>query len=60
MSTHTQERTFLTVAEAADRLGVHPATVRRAIANGSLEAIQLRSHGAIRIPLAALTPQEPT
>jgi excisionase family DNA binding protein len=42
---------FLTVAEAADLLGVNHQTVRRKIAQGELPAVQLGGPGShIRIP----------
>jgi excisionase family DNA binding protein len=42
---------FLTVAQAADRLGVTHQTVRRKIAQGELPAVQLGGPGShIRIP----------
>jgi excisionase family DNA binding protein len=45
---------FLTVAEAADLLGVNHQTVRRKIAQGELPAVQLGGPGShIRIPRAA-------
>jgi excisionase family DNA binding protein len=47
---------FLTVAEAADLLGVNHQTVRRKIREGELPAVQLGGRGSnIRIPSEALT-----
>jgi excisionase family DNA binding protein len=46
---------FLTVAEAADLLGVNHQTVRRKIREGELPAVQLGGPGShIRIPRDAL------
>jgi excisionase family DNA binding protein len=47
---------LMTIDEAAMQLRVHPATVRRRIASGELEAVRLgRGDGrSIRIPSRAL------
>jgi excisionase family DNA binding protein len=46
---------FLTVAEAADLLGVHHMTLRRKVWAGEIPATQLGGpHSPIRIPRAAL------
>jgi excisionase family DNA binding protein len=51
MVTETAHEDFLTVAEAADLLGVHQNTVRRKIAEGNIPAVQLGGAGShIRIP----------
>jgi excisionase family DNA binding protein len=48
-------RDFLTVAEAADLLGVKHQTIRRKIRAGELPAVQLGGRGShIRVPRAAL------
>jgi excisionase family DNA binding protein len=54
-------RTHLSVRETAAMLGVHPDTVRRRIADGSLAALQPGGPGtAVRVPAAALeTPAHP-
>jgi excisionase family DNA binding protein len=45
------EQEFLTVAQAADLLGVNHQTVRRKIAESELPAVQLGGRGShIRIP----------
>lgn len=43
---------FITIADAAARLGVSEKTIRRWIAAGRLAAVRMGSH--IRIPLGAL------
>ena len=45
---------YVTVAEAADRLGISPSSVYRAIDSGHLPAVQLRRAGALRIPRDAI------
>ncbi len=61
MTTAVHPRPYVTVAEAAEQLGVSEATVRRAVRDGALPVVQLRgSRGAVRIPAAALEPKETT
>jgi excisionase family DNA binding protein len=43
---------LLTIAQAADRLGCHPSTIRRYILSGDLKAIQFKKFGTIRIESA--------
>jgi excisionase family DNA binding protein len=43
----TEERIY-TVAEVAERLRVHPKTVRKMIADGDLDAFSVRSEYRIR------------
>jgi excisionase family DNA binding protein len=43
---------LLTIAQAADRLGCHPSTIRRYILSGDLIAIQFKKFGTIRIESA--------
>jgi excisionase family DNA binding protein len=51
----TDSPTFLSVAEAALRLGVGAATVRRWVASGHLGAIQpAGEQGVVRIPVDEL------
>ncbi len=52
-----EDTTYLTAAQAADRLGISLRTVRRRIADGSL--ISVKIGGAVRIPASALQPPEP-
>jgi excisionase family DNA binding protein len=49
MSTYTRDRELLHVKEAADVLGVHESTIRRAIQSGELRALTLGAHGRYRI-----------
>lgn len=50
MLTTANRRSLLTVKEVASRLGLHPMTVRRMIADGRLPAVQLGGHGtSIRV-----------
>jgi excisionase family DNA binding protein len=50
-----QEREYLSISEAALKLGVSAPTIRRKIATGELPAVQLGGPGSsIRIPTAAL------
>ncbi len=52
-----EDTTYLTAAQAADRLGISLRTVRRRIADGSLVSVKIG--GAVRIPASALQPPEP-
>jgi len=52
MQTDQTEKRALTAFEAADQLGVHVLTVRRAIARGELRAVRVGR--AVRIPVKAL------
>ena len=55
MSTAVYESELLTVAEAADMLGVSRITVRRRIRDGTLPAVQLGGAGhALRVSRVAL------
>ena len=55
MSTSMHERDYLSIAEVADQLGVHPNTIRNKIAGGELPATQLGGPGSsIRIPAEAV------
>jgi excisionase family DNA binding protein len=53
----TQRREFLSVQEVAARLNVHPETIRRKIAEGSIPAVRLGDarNASLRIPAEALT-----
>jgi excisionase family DNA binding protein len=51
---HREPRQFLTVKRAADITDCHPATVRRAIERGELDAVRLGRRGSYRIRPAAL------
>jgi excisionase family DNA binding protein len=48
------EPEFLTVSEVAARLRVSAPTVYRCVHDGTLPAVRLSEHGAIRIPCRAL------
>ena len=48
------EPSFLSVAEAARTLGLSEDTIYRRVADGSLPALRLTAHGAIRIPRTAV------
>jgi excisionase family DNA binding protein len=49
------ERDYLSIAEVADQLGVHPNTIRNKIAAGELPAARLGGRGSsIRIPTEAV------
>jgi len=50
----TPEPAFLSVAEAAQTLGLSETTVRRRVVDGSLPCLRLSEHGAIRIPRTAI------
>jgi excisionase family DNA binding protein len=52
-----EDTTYLTAAQAADRLGISLRTVRRRIADGSLPSVRIG--GAVRIPASALAPPQP-
>ncbi len=49
-----EDTTYLTAAQAADRLGISLRTVRRRIADGSLPSVKIGS--AVRVPASALAP----
>jgi excisionase family DNA binding protein len=49
-----QPNELLHVKEAAAELGVHPATLRRHIAEGDLEAVRLGRTGRYRVSRRAL------
>ena len=53
-----ENRRYLTPAEAAAELGVSKSTVYRAVSGGSLPAVRLVPLGALRIPAAAIEPEE--
>jgi len=64
MLTDASRRELVTVKEAAQRLRLHPQTVRRMIDDGRIPAAQLGGSGcAIRIPDVVVqrlvTPKEP-
>jgi excisionase family DNA binding protein len=50
---------WLTVTEAADLLGVHPATVRRAAARGDLDHLRVGRRLLIARPTTAAHPSAP-
>jgi excisionase family DNA binding protein len=50
----TNERELLHVREAAREVGVHEATIRRAIRSGELPAVTLGEHGRYRVRRADL------
>jgi excisionase family DNA binding protein len=53
--TDAEPRALLTVDEAAQRLRVHPMTIRRMIRDGRIAAVQLGGpHAPIRIPIDPL------
>lgn len=52
-----EDTTYLTAAQAADRLGISLRTVRRRIADGSLPSVRIG--GAVRVPASALAPPQP-
>ncbi len=54
LSMTTPEPAFLSVAEAAQTLGLSETTVRRRVVDGSLPCLRLSEHGAIRIPRTAI------
>jgi excisionase family DNA binding protein len=54
MQTNALDKRLLQVKEAASELGVHEATVRRAIAAGELEAVRLGPRGRYRVTTDAL------
>jgi excisionase family DNA binding protein len=51
-------RDWLNAKEVALVLGVSTSAVYRAVANGTLPALRLAEHGAIRIHRSALNPKE--
>lgn len=55
----TIQSEYLSVAEAARLLDLSEATVYRAVWRGDVPVVRLSENGAIRIPRAALEPQEP-
>ena len=54
MSTHTRDKQYLHVKEAAAELDVHPSTIRRHIHAGELEAVRLGHGGRYRVSREAL------
>lgn len=50
------EQTFLTIIEFAEKLKVHPNTIRRAIKSGRLSAVRIGSgkRATYRIPLSEI------
>ncbi len=56
----TTETAYLSVAEAAQLLGLSEDTVYRRVWDGSLPVLRLSERGALRIPRAALEPKEET
>lgn len=48
------ERKVVTISEAASMLAVTPLTIRRAIKNGKIKAIQMQQNGRYRIPVEEL------
>ncbi len=44
VTTPAPAQTYETITQAAQRLGVHPRTVRRRIASGVLPAVRLGGH----------------
>ena len=60
MSTPANTCAYLSVGEVARKLRVSEATVRRAVADGSLPSVQLRARGLVRIPETALSPPKET
>jgi excisionase family DNA binding protein len=54
LTVSTIETEYLSFAEAADLLRLHPLTVYRRVWDGSLASVCLSEHGAIRIPREAI------
>jgi excisionase family DNA binding protein len=54
MYSQTHEREWLAPKEVAYRLGVHVASIYRAVESGRLPSLRLSNTGAIRIPASAL------
>jgi excisionase family DNA binding protein len=50
----TTEAEYLSVAETAELLRLHPLTVYRRVWDGSLPSVRLSEHGAIGIPRDAI------
>ena len=48
---HTMGRKVVTIKEAAELLGLHVDTIRRALNSGSLKGFQLNGKGSWRIPM---------
>jgi excisionase family DNA binding protein len=57
MDTGMEASEYPAVKEAAQKLGLTPATVYRLVAAGNIPALQLCDRGAIRIPRSAVEPQ---
>jgi excisionase family DNA binding protein len=55
MLTHTHDKQYLHLKEAASELDVHVSTIRRAIHSGNLEALRLGPGGRYRVTRQALT-----
>ncbi|MDQ1249557.1 MAG: hypothetical protein QG597_3932 [Actinomycetota bacterium] len=51
--THAAPGTFITIAQAADYLGVNPATIRLMIADGRLKAYSL-GHRVVRLRVSEI------
>jgi excisionase family DNA binding protein len=60
MQIDVREREWLSVREVAFELGLHPTAVYRAVDNGSLPALRLHEHGAIRIHKSVLDQHKET
>ena len=58
MTTTTDSRRYLSVGEAAQELRLSRQSVYRAVSSGSLPAVQLSPHGALRIPVEAIEPRK--
>ena len=54
MHVDARDRELLHLKEAARELGCHPATLRRHIADGELQAVRLGRRGGYRISREAL------
>ncbi len=54
----TIETAYLSVADAAQLLGLSEDTVYRRTKDGSLPVLRLSERGALRIPRSALEPKE--
>ena len=54
MLTHTRDKQYLHIKEAAAEFDVHPSTIRRAIHAGELQAVQLGHGGRYRVSREAL------
>lgn len=60
MQTIANSQGFLAPKEVALLLGVHTATIYRAVAAGKLPVVRLGARTSIRIPCSALEPKETT